>query len=392
MARRYQVISADSHLDINPDLWTHHVPAKFRDQAPRVVRLENGADAITIGDGRPSQVGFVIHIADVPRSELHKQVLTFETASGAGTPERRLREQDQDGVDAEILFSRVQMFRRAKDAEAFLALNRAYNEYLVEEYQAAAPNRLFPLGVIPTSGTDDAVRELEYCARAGFKGVLLDRFPSGKGFPTPDDDRFWSASIDLNMPISHHTNAGSTRMAAVNEPTFAYTKGVGGDGEEGSLGSDPMRHWYFRFCGDAACAPLQMAFAGVWDRFPKLQIYWAETMIGWLKYALRQIDDHYERYKYMAEDLYGIDELERQPSDYFKEHCLWGFLSDPTGVADRNAIGVDRLMWGSDFAHAASDWPHSREVIERDFVSVPGDERHLMLAGNAMRFFHLDDS
>ena len=115
-----------------------------------------------------------------------------------------------------------------------------------------------------------------------------------------------------------------------------------------------------------------------------------ETMVGWLKYALRQIDDHYERYKYMASDLYGIDWLERQPSEYLNDHCLWGFLSDPTGVSDRHAIGVHRLMWGSDFAHAASDWPNSRTIIEQDFAGVPEDERSMMLAGNATRFFHLD--
>lgn len=393
MARTYNIISADSHLDINPELWTHRIPEKWRDQAPRVVRLENGADAIAMGDRRPSEIGFVIHIADVPRSELHKQVLTFETAGGAGTPEKRLREQDQDGVDAEILFSRVQMFRQIKEDEGYLALNHAYNEYMVEEYQAAAPDRLIPLGVIPTSGIDDAVRELEYCAKAGFRGVLLDKFPSGKGLPTSEDDRFWAAAVDLRMPLSHHTTGGSTRMTRGDEPTFTYLKGVsGGDGAQGVFGSDPMRHWYFRFCGDAACAPLQMAFAGVWDRFPTLQVYWAETMVGWLRYALVQIDDHYERYRYMAKDLYGIDELERMPSDYLNDHCMWGFLSDPSGVSDRSDIGVERIMWGSDFAHAASDWPNSRKIIEQDFAGVPDDERYLMLAGNAVRFFYLADS
>ena len=83
--------------------------------------------------------------------------------------------------------------------------------------------------------------------------------------------------------------------------------------------------------------------------------------------------------------------LKRLPSEYLKEHCSWGFLYDPVGVAGRAAMGVDKVMWESDFPHAASDWPHSRRVIERNFVGVPEDERHLMLAGNAVRFFHLDE-
>jgi len=387
MARQYQVISADSHLDLPPDHWRHHIPSKYLEHAPRVVHLEQG-DGIQMGDHRPNLIGLTRSV-NVPRQELHLQVPRFETAGGTGPPQRRLQEQDQDGVDAEILFSRVGYLRQAPDRETYLALNHAYNQYLAEEYCAAAPDRLIAMGVMPTSGIDDSIRELEYCANAGFKGVLIEKFPSGKGYPTPEDDRFWSAALDVGMPITHHTNGGTTRMTGRDEPTFQYRKGASGDDSE--FGRDPMRHWFFRFCGDAACAPIQMAFAGVWDRLPNLQIYWAETMAGWLKYALWQIDEHYERYKYLAKEVYGIDWLERLPSEYIREHCLWGFLYDPVGVSDRAAVGAGKLMWGSDFAHAASNWPNSRQVIEENFAGVPEDERYLMVAGNAVRFFKLGE-
>ena len=389
MGREYRVISADSHLDVSPEAWKQHVPVAWRDRAPRVVRLDTGADAIVMGDRPPQRMSFTNRV-NVPREQLHLQVQTFETAGGCGTPERRLSEQDQDGVEAEVLFSRMGMLRQVKDNEGYLALNHAYNEYLAEEYCAVAPDRLVALGVIPTTGIDDAVQELEYCARAGLRGVLLDKYPSGKGYPTPDDDRFWALSVQLRMPVASHTVGGSTRMTGRDEPTFSYTKGLGITDGEGGLGGDPMRHWLFRFCGDAACAPIQMAFAGVWERFPSLQIYWAETMIGWLKYALWQMDDHYERYKYLANGLYGLDWLERLPSEYVREHCLWGFLSDPVGVEQRDCVGADRILWGSDFPHAASDWPNSHRVIEGNLAGVPDDERRLIVAGNAARFFHLD--
>ena len=187
---------------------------------------------------------------------------------------------------------------------------------------------------MPTTGVNDAVADLEYCACAGMKGVLLDKFPSGKGLPTPEDDRFWAAALDLGMPIASHTGGGSTRMTRRDEPTFHYLKGVDpGETRAGvsEFSGDPMRHWFFRFCGDTACAPLQMAFAGVWDRFPALRIYWAETMIGWLPYALWQIDDHYERYKHLAKHNYGLEWLPRPPSEYLRDHNLWGFLSDAGG-------------------------------------------------------------
>src|SRR5487761_1502104 len=113
-------------------------------------------------------------------------------------------------------------------------------------------------------------------------------------------------------------------------------------------------------------------------------------MIGWLKYALWQIDDHYDRYKYLLKHVWQVDWLKERPSEYIRNNCLWGFLSDPVGVEDRAAIGAEKVIWGSDFAHAASDWPHSSKVIEENFAGVPEDERYLMMAGNAIRFFHLD--
>ncbi len=288
------------------------------------------------GDRAPDRIGFTRSVG-VPRDQLHLQVPTFEHSGGTGQPEKRLREQDEDGVDAEILFSRIQgTLRRIKNDECYEALVHAYNEYLIEEYAGVAHDRLITMGVIPRTGIEAALRELEYCAKAGFKGVLIDKFPSGRGYPTADD-RFWAASLEMGMPI-----------------------------------------------------PVQMAFAGVWDRFPTLKIYWAETMIGWLPYALWQIDDHYERYKYLQRYHWGLDWLERPPSDYIKQHCLWGFLSDPVGIQLRQAAGTENLLWGSDFAHAASDWPHSRQLIERDFAGVPEAEKYQMTAGNAIRYFHLD--
>ena len=393
MAGKYQIISADSHLEASPDSWTHWVPAKWRDQAPHLVRLENGRDAIVMG-GRPpallSAQGVRHLIPNVPRDQLHLQIPTFDNAAGAGGPEQRLSEQDQDGVDAEVLFTRVQNLRQLKDAEGSLALLHAFNQYLAEEYMAVAPDRLIPLGVLPTSGVDHAINEMEYCAEAGMKGVILDRFPSGRGYPTPEDDRFWAASLDLRMPLTSHTSGGTTRMTRSGEPTFNYTKGVEMDAD-GTPTSDPMRDWMFRFCGDAACAPVQMAFAGVFDRFPALQLYWGETMAGWIKYALFQIDDHYDRFKHMAAYQYGLEPPKRPLSEYLRDHNLWGFLLDPIGVEDRDAVGSDKLLWGSDFAHLASDWPDSSRTIELNFAGVPEDERYMMLAGNAIRFFHLDD-
>ena len=361
------------------------MPARLRDRAPRRVKLDNGEDAVVM-EGRPiHRIGFT-RISGVPRDQWHHQVPTYDGGLGTGGPEQRLREQDQDGVEAEVLFAHagyVNLWQGIRGTDNFEALVHAYNEFLIEDYASAAPDRLLTLGIIPPTSIDAAVAELEFCARAGFKGIALYRFPSGKAYPTTEDDRFWAAALDLGMPVCSHTGGGSTRFTDKG-PSFLYPKN---DAEKG----DPIVQ-VLRFGSDIPFAPLQLAYMGVFDRFPKLRIYWAETQIGWMPSTFMQIDDNYERYKYLHRDLYGLNWLERPPSEYLRDNNLWGFLGDRFGVAHRQEIGLGCLMWGSDFAHAASDWPHSRELIDRTFEGVPPAERHQLLAGNAAEFFRLDNA
>jgi len=135
---------------------------------------------------------------------------------------------------------------------------------------------------------------------------------------------------------------------------------------------------------------MQMALFGVFDRFPQLRIYWAETQAGWLAHTLVQVDGNYDRYRTFFRDLYGLEYVDRRPSDYFRDNSLWGFLGDPYGIKTRDEVGVGSLMWGSDFAHAASDWPNSKKLIDETFAGVSDSERAQLTCGNAIEFFKLD--
>jgi len=384
MARQHKVFSGDGHIDLNPDVWRNRVAAKWRDRAPKRVKMPNGSDAVVVDGGKPNTIG-VTRSVRVAHKDLAKQVPTFENNAGTGSPEQRLREQDQDGIEAEILFSQISfVLRQAKDDGLYLELVRAYNEFLAEEYMAVAPDRLICMGTIPITGVEDAVRELEHCAKLGLRGVKLDRFPGGRGYPTAEDDKFWAAAVDLKMPLTNHNDGkmGSGR----GEPAFKYDKEPGEDVHQ----REPM-NYFFRFTNDAMTASIQMAFAGVWDRFPALEMYWAETMIGWFEYGLWQVDDHYRRYMPMIHENWGLRYLERKPSEYLKERTYWGFLHDPVGIRRRDCIGYDKLMWGTDFAHAASEWPNSIKLMEQDFADVPENEKRAMLVDNCVKYFHLND-
>jgi len=384
MARKYQCISGDGHIDLNPDIWRDRVQEKYRERAPKRVKMPNGSDAVVIDGGKPNTIGITRSVR-VAHTDLAKQVPTFETCAGTGSPQQRLEEQDQDGIDGEILFSQITfVLRQTSDDDFYRDCIRAYNEFLGQEYMAPAPDRLVCMGTMPTTGVDDAIREMEHCAKLGMKGVKLDRYPSGKSYPTAADDKFWAAAIDMRMALTNHNNGNMG--SGKGEPDYRYAKDPGHDVHQ----KDAFK-FFTRFTNDAMTAPLQMAFFGVWDRFPKLEFYWAETMVGWFEYGLWQVDDHYQRYMGMIHDAWGLPKLERMPSEYIKDRNYWGFLRDPVGIKRRDSIGYDKLMWGTDFAHAASDYPNSQKYVAEDFAGVPENERRAMLVGNCVRYFHLDD-
>lgn len=389
MAREFRVISGDSHLEVDSRRWVHRVPAKHRDRAPRVVRLPDGGDAWLV-EGQPLREVPTDLYGGKPLETYRPFAQNYETTAGTGSPAQRLQEQDVDGVDAEVLFPGVSgpgLWRGIKDDDAYKSVVRAYNDFLAEEYCAVAPDRLIGLGVIPWTGIDDAIAEMEHCAKMGLKGAHLGVFPSGRGYPSPEDDRFWAAALDMSMPIAAHEEFN--RDAERRGPLLNYP-GVPRELRE-RIG--PRRDLAQKMCMFAhygAVNAIQMTLDGVFDRFPRLRLFFAETQIAWIPMFMQTADFRYQRLRYWAEDLLGQQKLARLPSEYVREHCLWGMQWDRVGVEMRDRIGVDRILWATDFPHLDTEWPNSRGAIERVFAGVPEEEKYRMVAGNAVEFFHLE--
>jgi predicted TIM-barrel fold metal-dependent hydrolase len=393
MSRSYRYISADSHLEIDSKHWLPRVPEKFRALAPRLLLQADGSDAWTIGDKivRPAAA------ADLYGGKGRDQYVPFsgryEGTPGTGSAAQRIAEQDQDGIHAEVLFPSQQggpkLWRRIDDNPTYKALVRAYNGWLAEEYCATAPERLIGVGILPLGcALTDVLEELEYCAAVGFKTVLLQGFPAGKAYPSDEDDRFWARAQELPMPVSVHVDLD--RAGERKAPLFKYPREP--DDVMKKLTHDlvdqvgrfgPVR-------GNGSVAAVQWVLSGLFDRFPSLKIFFAENQIGWIPFFLQAADVRYDRHHRWAERLLGLQPLKRPPSEYIREHFLWGFQYDRIGVELRHKINVDNLMWGSDFPHQESDWPESLNIIEKNFAGVPDDEKHKMVCGNAVDFFRLE--
>lgn len=385
MPRQYRFVSANSHLEVAPERWTARVPHKYRDRAPRRVVFPDGSDGCLV-EGQPILING-LNLCGKPYDQYDVLGVSWDGAAGAGDPTQRLAEQDRDGIDAEVLFTGVggpNLWRGIRSNDAYKAVLRAYNDFLAHDYCAIAPDRLVGLGVVPETSVDDGIDEMEHCAKIGLKGVTLNAFPSGRGVVTPGDDKFWAAAIDLDIAITVHVVFGFP--ANYLGPAAVYPK----EPEEiGQAGNDVVRR-YANYAIRGGRNAMQMVFGGVFDRFPKLRIYFAETQIGWIPNWLEQMDYTYERNRFWSERRLGMKPLQRRPSEYVREHCWWGFLLNPIGVKLRHEIGVNRLMWATDFPHSETDWPNSHKAaIEPNFVGVPANEIARMVAGNAIDFFKL---
>lgn len=385
MARNYNCVSGDSHLEVLTERWTHRVPARYRDQAPKNVRLPDGADGTTAG-GRTVQNPMDLY-GGKGRDVWQPFGQRYGDTPGTGSPEQRLKEQKMDGIDAEVLFPAVvagpPLWKSIADPAAQKAVFRAYNDWLAEEYCSVAPDRLFGVGALPLTGLDDAVEEMAHCAKLGLKAVNLTGFPNGGGRPAPEDDRFWATAVEMDYPVTIHVDidrSGDRGGQLLEYPV----------NHEDALKSTELAFQVSRFARSGGINAVQLILSGLFDRFPTLKIDLVENCIGWVPFFMEMADVRYKRHIHWSERLLGYKPLKQLPSEYIREHFYWGFQVDRSGVELRHWLKVDHLIWAVDFPHQESEWPNSKQVLEYNFAGVPDDERRKMTVDNAVRFFKLD--
>jgi uncharacterized protein len=257
------------------------------------------------------------------------------------------------------------------DKDAYLAMVRAYNTFLAEDYCSVAPDRLIGNAVIPTTGTEDAIAELKRVQTLGLRSICLAQFPAGNPTPSSDDDVFWHAALESGLAITAHGGMGD-RMnpLMVGSATGRF---------------DLVTSIVSRTFPGPSALIAQMAVEGTFDRIPELRIYLAETNASWMPAVFYMMDDSYALFR----DWYGVN-LALKPSEYARRNLRFGIIRDPMALKMRDLIPAEDLMWGSDFPHSVTSYPRTREWIEIIFDGVPDDLRRKILHDNPIEFFKLD--
>jgi predicted TIM-barrel fold metal-dependent hydrolase len=362
----YRLVSADSHVNEPPDLWTSRVPARFRDRAPRMERFGKGHGWVLEGSADPIPFGRNA-CAGLGPFEGDPWITWEEVRPGGWDPAARLREQDVDGVDAEVLFPtpRISYSIIANhDGEFHLALVRAYNDWL-SEYAGYAPARLAGMALLPNRGVAMAVAEVERAAQLpGIRGFLMGLYPDGNLDMTPECEPLWDAIEASGMPLTIHVTLTDTHPGAHRAT---------------------LREGVSRFV-DAPGRIEEFIYGGVLQRHPRLRLVFVEVDAGWVPYFKEQADNRWLRNSPKLREQRNLTE---RPSSYF-DRIAFTYITDRFALRNRRDIGIDSLMWSSDYPHGGSDYPLSWRMIEGDFADIPAGERHAILAGNAVRIFGLD--
>ena len=374
----YRVISSDSHVFEPADLWTSRVQPKFRERAPRVVHLKDAGD-MWVCEGKnvlgPAAAAETGERFETPGATGRAHEFS-DVRPGGYIPEEHVKDMDTDGVDMSIVYPTfgLLIYCQPLDDDLLTDIFRAYNDWLTEFCQPF-PDRLKGIANINVDDVDSAVQELERSANVGLIGALIPvDLGADKRYDSPEFERLWAASQDLQMPLGLHS--ATNRPGPLNEWSRVNNTSLS------AAFFTQLDHWVRMSLSD-------MIFSGVFERYPKLQMGVVEHELGWIPHFLERMDYTYTQRPFGALGWHRFKE-DMLPSDYFHRNVFAGFQEDALGIQLRDLIGVDNLMWGSDYPHIESTFPRSRQILEQILVDCTEEEKAKIAGGNAARVYRLD--
>jgi uncharacterized protein len=377
---RYGLISADSHVVTDKNAFVERMSkSKWGERIPQVVQVDHKGQTVDRWAvyGKPLRGRGVCNCPAVMGDPLRNSYPQRweDVPAKAYVPAERLKALDADGIDGEVLFPNDPgSFHQYNDPEFELGCVQAYNDSIAEWRKASI--RFIPLAMVPLlNGMESTVAEVKRAARMGHRGIVMFALPSlmVKELPHISDPFWyplWEVCQETELPIHLHASAGLARKMTFPE-WDGYTAY-----EQHAAFTVPTAAW------PAQIIP-NTIFSGIAYRFPKLKWVFAETGIGAVSCARAACDHEWERRRLWRHGL------TQRPSEIIRQQVYVNFWYEQAGIGLRHKVGVDNIMWESDYPHIASTYPDSWKFVERSLQGVPDDERRRMLYLNAQALYRL---
>ncbi len=370
--RPYTVISVDDHIVEPKEAFEGRMPAKFAEQAPHVVE-KDGAD-VWVYDGQEfPNVGFNA-VVGRPVDEWGFEPTRFvDMRRGSWDIHRRVADMDLSGVYASLCFpsflpgfagQRLQL--STKDPELALAAVRAWNDWNIEDWSGAYPERMIPCQLPYFLDPEIGAQEIYRNAERGYKAVTFSEGPHLLGLP------------------SMHTGHWDPIMRACAETGTVVNLHIGSSGTSPGTADDaPADVVGVLFFGYAMFSAVDWLFSRIPVRFPDIKIVMSEGGIGWVPALLDRLD-HMQTYASMYGTWDGIDIT---PAEVLKRNFYFCAVEDPTAFALRERIGVEHILLEEDYPHSDSLWPRTQSVIGQAIGDLPAEDVRKFTWENASKLY-----
>jgi predicted TIM-barrel fold metal-dependent hydrolase len=367
------VISVDDHVLEAPDTFIGRLPAKFVERGPRVVETEDGQQAWEFDGQRYSEPGDLAVAGRDKRLVLDAPFRFEYMRPGFYQPEARLQDMDVSGIWASMMFPSFlsgfcgRIFAECSDPELGKAVTMAWNDWINDVWAEPYPDRFIPLGITFLTDPEFAAAEIRRNAARGFKAVSLPDRPHKLGLPSIFED-YWDpilrACAETETVVGLHV--GSTGLQDTAETTLALYNATTS----------------ILFGQISIQAATEWLVSGYPSRYPDLKIAMSEGGIGWVGMLMDRADKtaiHTPYVGWWMEDIL--------PSEALLRSFWFCTIDDPSTIDHRDVIGIENILAEVDYPHGDSTWPHTQELIRKNWGHLPAADLRAICSENAAKLF-----
>ena len=369
------LISVDDHIAEPADMFDAHVPAKYRDAAPRVLTDDQGIEQWWYGSVRGRNLGLNA-VAGKPPEMFNVDASRYEEMRpGCYDVHERIRDMNAGGQLAGLNFPNFtgfsgQVLNQGPDRDVNEVMIKAYNDWHVDEWCGAYPGRFIPCGILPLFDVERAATEVRRLATKGCHAVTFSENPEALSMPSIHSgywDPLFAACVESETILCCHLGSSSRGVIASSDAPAGAVM---------SLSS-----------ASSIYTLVELLWADFWSRFPGLKFSLTEGDIGWIPYFLWRSEHVRDRHDgWMRHDFSATG----GPAEIFRDHILVCLIKETIGPELIQHFNVDNVCWESDFPHSDGTWPHAPEEFAKTFSTLDVDQIKKISHENAMRHYRFD--